>query len=65
MVYSFYDPEYRRRSVGPSDPDPSRARAHGLAYVYLGYWVRDSRKRITKGPLLRGAIARGGWQFDR
>jgi len=43
MVYSFYDPEYRRRSVGTFMILDHIARAHrmGLAYVYLGYWVRD------------------------
>src|SRR3954467_5260465 len=54
MVYSFYDPEYRRRSIGAYMilDHIARARRMGLAYVYLGYWVRDSRKMDYKGRFL-------------
>src|ERR1700742_4935993 len=54
MVYSFYDPEYRRRSLGTYMilDHIARARRMGLAYVYLGYWVHGSRKMDYKGRFL-------------
>jgi arginine-tRNA-protein transferase len=46
MVYSFYDPQPADRGLGTFMilDHISRARAAGLPYVYLGYWVEDSRK---------------------
>jgi len=46
MVYSFYDPELSRRSLGSyMIMDHVRiAREAGLPYVYLGYWVPGSPK---------------------
>ena len=54
MVYSFYDPDFRKRSLGTYMilDHIARARRMGLAYVYLGYWVRDSRKMDYKGRFL-------------
>jgi len=50
MVYSFYDPEQDRRSLGTYLilDHISKARALGLPYVYLGYWVDGSRKMAYK-----------------
>ena len=54
MVYSFYDPEHRRRSLGTFMilDHIARARRMGLAYVYLGYWVEGSKKMDYKGRFL-------------
>jgi leucyl-tRNA---protein transferase len=50
MVYSFYDPEEDARSLGTYMilDHVRRARALGLDYVYLGYWVEGSRKMDYK-----------------
>lgn len=46
MVYSFYAPNQERRSLGTHVilDHVALAREAGLPYVYLGYWVPDSRK---------------------
>ncbi len=50
MVYSFYDPDDRRRSLGAFMivDHVRRAAAAHLAHVYLGYWVRGSEKMDYK-----------------
>jgi arginine-tRNA-protein transferase len=50
MVYSFYDPDHTDRGLGTFMilDHVRRARDHGLAYVYLGYWVSGSRKMDYK-----------------
>jgi arginine-tRNA-protein transferase len=64
MVYSFYHPGEDARSLGTYmilDHIES-ARARGLAYVYLGYWVRGSAKMSYKArfrPL--EALSADGW----
>ena len=54
MVYSFYEPDAGDRSLGTLMilDHIARARRMGLAYVYLGYWVRGSRKMDYKGRFL-------------
>jgi arginine-tRNA-protein transferase len=54
MVYSFYEPDAADRSLGTLMilDHISRARRMGLSYVYLGYWVRGSRKMDYKGRFL-------------
>lgn len=46
MVYSFFDPDITDRSLGTFMilDHIARARKAGLPYVYLGYWVKGSRK---------------------
>jgi arginine-tRNA-protein transferase len=46
MVYSFYDPDCRRDGLGTFLilDHVEAARAAGLPYVYLGYWVPGSPK---------------------
>ena len=49
-VYSFFEPGLERRSLGTHAVLwlIERARALGLPYVYLGYWVPESRKMAYK-----------------
>ncbi|HMA71145.1 MAG TPA: arginyltransferase [Xanthobacteraceae bacterium] len=64
MVYSFYEPEREHRSLGTFMilDHIARARRMGLAYVYLGYWVRGSRKMDYKGRFLpQERLAPEGW----
>jgi len=50
MVYSFFDPERKERSLGTFMilDHIQRAKAAGLPHVYLGYWVNGSRKMAYK-----------------
>ena len=50
MVYSYYDPDLANRSLGTFVilDHIARARALGLQYLYLGYWVEGSRKMEYK-----------------
>jgi arginine-tRNA-protein transferase len=64
-VYKFFAPEAEQRSLGTFIIlwHVERARALGLPYVYLGYWIRESRKMAYKvrfAPLeqLDGAVWR-------
>ena len=54
MVYSFFEPDLSARSLGTLMvlDHISRAQRMGLSYVYLGYWVRGSRKMDYKGRFL-------------
>jgi arginine-tRNA-protein transferase len=49
-VYTFFDPELSSRSLGTAAIlfQIERARSLGLPYLYLGYWIRDSRKMAYK-----------------
>lgn len=49
-VYTFFDPEEHRRSLGTYSILwlIERARKAQLPYVYLGYWVKDCRKMEYK-----------------
>ncbi len=63
-VYSFYDAALEKRSLGTLMILGliERARAEGLPYVYLGYWISQSRKMAYKArfrPL--EALGRDGW----
>ncbi|WP_105431914.1 arginyltransferase [Neorhizobium sp. T6_25] len=46
MVYSFFNPEYEKRSLGTFMilDHIARTRTLGLPHVYLGYWVKGSAK---------------------
>ena len=54
MVYSFYDPALADRSLGTLMilDHIARAKAKGLPYLYLGYWVEGSRKMDYKARFL-------------
>ncbi len=65
MVYSFFDPEFVRNSLGTYVIlDHIRiAQEMGLPYVYLGYWVPGSPKMGYKANFQGVEIYRGGtWQ---
>ena len=49
-VYSFFDPDQKRRSLGTFMILKliDTAFARDLPYVYLGYWVNGSRKMVYK-----------------
>jgi arginine-tRNA-protein transferase len=64
MVYSFYDPEQRGRSLGTYIilDHIARARRLGLPYVYLGYWVHGSPKMDYKRRFLpQERLMHEGW----
>ena len=61
-VYSFFAPELDRQSLGTYAILwlIKRARAEGLPYVYLGYWVAESRKMAYKARFRPCEILVGG-----
>jgi arginine-tRNA-protein transferase len=65
-VYSFFEPEETRRSLGSYVVLKliEQARAEGLPYVYLGFWVENSPKMAYKGRFrpLEG-FGPDGWQI--
>ena len=64
MVYSFFEPDEAVRSLGTFMvlDHIARARRMGLAYVYLGYWVRGSGKMDYKSRFLpQERLTPDGW----
>ena len=64
MVYSFFDPDAGDRSLGTFIilDHIARARRLGLPYVYLGYWVKGSKKMDYKGRFLpQERLTGDGW----
>ncbi len=65
-VYSFYAPDQARRSFGTYAVLwlVARARSLGLPYVYLGYWVPQSRKMSYKARFRPSEVLTGGqWRI--
>lgn len=65
LVYSFFEPEQTKRSLGAFMilDHIAQARVLGAPYVYLGYWVGGSAKMDYKAryqPL--EVLRRGGWR---
>lgn len=65
LIYSYFDADQDRRSLGAFIilDAVRQAEAAGLPFVYLGYWVRDSRKMNYKAqyePLQ--VLTPSGWQ---
>jgi len=65
MVYSFYEPDEATRSMGTFMilDHVAKAKAMGLPYVYLGYWVDGSDKMNYKRRFLpQERLAPHGWE---
>jgi arginine-tRNA-protein transferase len=62
MVYSFFDPQEIRRSLGVYTilDHIQQARAAGFAYVYLGYWIPGSDKMDYKADFRPLELLLGG-----
>ena len=64
-VYTFFDPDFQGASYGTFNIlwQMEQCRSLGLAYLYLGYWVKDSRKMAYKAQFqpLEGFIE-GEWR---
>jgi arginine-tRNA-protein transferase len=64
-VYTFFDPEVPSASLGTFNIlwQIEQCQTLGLAYLYLGYWIRDSRKMAYKARFLpiEGFIE-GNWR---
>ena len=64
-VYSFFSPDQRARSLGTQAILTliSDCLALGLPHVYLGYWVRESRKMAYKSKFSPSEVLRlGQWR---
>jgi arginine-tRNA-protein transferase len=61
-VYSFFAPGLEKQSLGTYAVLwlVERARALGLPYVYLGYWVPESRKMAYKARFKPSEVLVGG-----
>jgi arginine-tRNA-protein transferase len=65
-VYSYFAPGYEKRSLGTYAILwlIERARSLGLPYVYLGYWVPESRKMAYKARFRPSEIlVAGTWRI--
>ncbi len=66
MVYSIYNPQEARRSLGAYMilDHIERARALGLPHLYLGFWVEGSRKMDYKSRYLpQERLTHAGWEL--
>lgn len=63
-VYTFFDPALEKRGLGTYAVlwQIELARSLGMPYVYLGYWIRESRKMAYKSNYrpLQGLV-QGKW----
>lgn len=65
MVYSFYAPSEKRRSLGTFMilDHVERARRLNMPHVYLGYWIDGSQKMGYKGRFLpQERLGSNGWE---
>lgn len=61
-VYTFYDPDLARRSLGVYNvlSQIELARGLGLSYLYLGYWIKESAKMAYKSDYQPLEVLRDG-----
>ncbi len=64
-VYTFYDPDVKGASFGTYNVlwQIAQTRQLGMRHVYLGYWIRESRKmayKVNFRPL--EALRKGRWE---
>ncbi|MDE2446602.1 MAG: arginyltransferase [Alphaproteobacteria bacterium] len=65
LIYSFYEPSHEARSLGTLMVLDAiqRAKAMGLPYVYLGYYVQGSRKMEYKARFKpQERLSSEGWR---
>jgi leucyl-tRNA---protein transferase len=66
MIYSFYEPSYEDRSLGTLMilDAIARVQSMGLPYLYLGYYVRGSRKMEYKARFMpQQRLTVDGWKL--
>jgi leucyl-tRNA---protein transferase len=64
MVYSFYDPDFESRSLGTEMilDHIDYAQQLSLPHLYLGYWIKGSRKMAYKTRFQpQEALSGNGW----
>ncbi|MAT51611.1 MAG: arginyltransferase [Porticoccaceae bacterium] len=61
-IYTYYDPEHERRSLGTLAilTTVELARTEQLPYVYLGYWIKSSPKMAYKSRFQPLELLMGG-----
>lgn len=66
LVYSFYDPDEPKRSLGAYAilDHIQQARAAGFRHLYLGYWIPGSEKMEYKAAFRPLEILLGGQWLD-
>jgi leucyl-tRNA---protein transferase len=65
LVYAFYDPEMEARSLGSFMilDHIRQATEAGFDYVYLGYWIKGSKKMAYKADFRpMEALGASGWE---
>jgi leucyl-tRNA---protein transferase len=65
MVYSFFEPDNSNRSLGTFMilDHIARTRRMGFPHLYLGYWVKGSRKMDYKGRFMpQERLMADGWK---
>ncbi|MFM7083513.1 MAG: arginyltransferase [Hyphomicrobium sp.] len=65
MVYSFYEPTENKRGLGTYMilETIQHAKSLGLPYVYLGYWIKGSRKMGYKTRFFpQEHLGQNGWE---